>query len=118
MRMCMIDPEIMCDKHLLGENGEIHKFRHGFEKGHSIAGRVRPVVQIVPSEMQSRHDELTAAMERRFGKKYESAYAQPDLSKYADADIRVSVDLGHNMRDLAARCEQCRARMENAGHGV
>lgn len=106
----MIDPKLLCDKHLFGEHGEIHKFRPSFVKGFSISGRMSPVVQILPFEMKRRHDELTAEMERRTGKKYDSPYEQPDLSKYSEYSGS-NVDLDHNKIDLAKRCSDCFARM-------
>lgn len=111
MRMWMIDPSLMCDKHLLGEHGEIHKFRPSFVKDVRITGRVYPVVQIEPASMKARHDELTAEMERRFGKSYDSPYEQPDLSAYSPEQVNARVDLNHNKLDMASRCPACFARM-------
>ena len=106
----MIDPGKMCDKHLFGEHGELHKFRPSFEKGHSIAGRIRPITQIEPFSMKRRHDELTAEMERRTGKKYHSEYEMPDMSRYAQyADT--TVNLTQSEFDLSSRCPECFARM-------
>ena len=70
MRMWMISPGLLCNKHLIGEHGDIHKHRHNFVKKHSISGRLSPIVQIEPSSMEKRHDELTLEMEKRFNKKY------------------------------------------------
>lgn len=58
MRMWKVDPKLLCRKHFVGEHGEIHKFRHNFVKKHKISGRLYPVVQIEPADMQLRHDEL------------------------------------------------------------
>ena len=41
--MWMIHPKFLCKKHLIGEHGEIHKFRPSFVKGHKIEGRRRQV---------------------------------------------------------------------------
>lgn len=109
MRMWMIDPKLLCNKHLLGEHGEIHKFRHSFEKGHSIAGRISPIVQIEPMSMKTRHDELAAEMIRR-GMNHKSPYEMPDLSKYGD-EILSRVDKLVSMSDLSGRCAACRERM-------
>jgi Pyrimidine dimer DNA glycosylase len=62
MRMWCINPRLLCDKHLLGEHGEIHKHRHNFVKRHSIAGRVYPVAQIEPLSMADRHEVLAQEM--------------------------------------------------------
>lgn len=111
MRMWMIDPYLLCDKHLLGEHGEIHKFRHSFVKGFSINGRINPVVQIEPASMKSRHDALTEEMERRFNKKYNSPYEQPDLSGYPPELVNAKVDIERNEMELAYRCPLCFFRM-------
>ena len=78
MRMWMIDPRLLCNKHLLGEHFEIHLHRHNFVKGHSIRGRTFPVVQIEPISMQKRHDALAKEMLKR-NMNHKSPYIQPDL---------------------------------------
>lgn len=40
MRMWMVDPATMCDRHLLGEHAEIHMAIGTIAKGRSVAGRV------------------------------------------------------------------------------
>ena len=62
MRMWMIDPKLMCDQHLLGEHGELHKFIPSFHKKYKVTNRVSPVVQIELSSYQERHDELAEEM--------------------------------------------------------
>lgn len=102
MRMWMLPPECMCLQHRLGEHAEIHKHRHNFVKGHSIAGRRG---QIEPAAMKARHDELAAGFPN-----HKSPYEQPDLSAY---DLRgFAVDLVVSARDLAARCPKCRELIE------
>jgi hypothetical protein len=105
--MWMVDPKILCNKHLLGEHGEIHKHRHNFVKGHSVKGRLYPIVQIEPSSMQKRHDELAEEMLRR-GMNHKSPYEQPDLSNYDDDVINAKVDLSVSLKDLHQRCESCK----------
>ena len=107
MRMWMLDPACLCQKHLLGEHGEIHKHRHNFVKKHSIAGRRG---QIEPQSMQVRHDALSAEMARR-GYNHRSPYTQPDLSAY-DLD-GFTVDVSEAERDLAGRCVECRERLKH-----
>jgi len=100
MRMWMVDPRILCRKHLLGEHGELHKHRHNFEKKHSMTGRRG---QIEPASMQARHDELAKEMERR-GYNHRSPYTQPDIS-YLPADM--TVDVMESLADLCSRCSEC-----------
>jgi hypothetical protein len=74
--MWMIHPIWLCNQHLVGEHGEIHKFRHNFVKQHSMTNRRG---QIVPFLMEVRHDELVKEMCSR-GMNHNSPYQQPDLS--------------------------------------
>lgn len=64
-RMWMVDPELLCRRHLLGEHNELHKLlghiRKGnleVVKGHAEAG------DIDTSKIQERHDTLVEEMER------------------------------------------------------
>ena len=103
--MWMIDPKFLCDKHLLGEHGEIHKFRHTFVKQYRIDGRISPVVQIEPASMQVRHSELAAEMARR-GFNHNSDYILPDLDYMGEkADVKVNINI--STIDLINRCAEC-----------
>jgi hypothetical protein len=108
--MWMIDPQLLCQQHLLGEHSEIHKHKHNFLKGHSIKGRIKPIVQIEPLEMKSRHDALANEMIRR---KYnhESPYTQPDLSLYSLNEISGKVDREFSKQDLIQRCPECAKKL-------
>ena len=105
MRMWMINPKLLCRKHLLGEHGEIHKHRHNFVKKHNMTGRAG---QIDPYAMQERHDELALEMEAR-GYNHNSPYEKPDVSYLGDMP---PVDLVLNIQDLSERCSACRSRID------
>lgn len=100
MRMWMVDPKILCRKHLLGEHGEIHKHRHNFIKKHKMNGRLG---QIDPTLMKQRHDELAKEMIRR-KYKHESPYEQPDVSYLPEMKININKSLN----DLINRCKDCK----------
>lgn len=106
MRMWMINPRLLCRKHLLGEHGEIHKHRHNFVKQHSISKRVSPVVQIEPSSMEKRHDELAKEMVRR-GFNHKSPFEQPDISYLPQGEQQAQVDINVSINDLIDRCPIC-----------
>ena len=114
MRMWMIDPKLLCRKHLLGESNEIHKHKHNFEKHHSITGRITPIVLIEPDNMKSRHDELAKEMLSR-GYNHQSPYEQPDLSYLSNNERYVKVNLNYNIQDLYNRCNECRERIIKDG---
>jgi len=108
MRMWMLPQETMCNKHLLGEHGEIHKHRHVFVKGYSIAGRVsNKGIQIEPGSMDVRHDALAIEMAHR-GMNHNSPYSQPDIS-YLPAPQRFAmVNKDLSAKELHSRCDKCR----------
>jgi hypothetical protein len=109
MRMWMIDPSLLCRKHLLGAHSEIHKHKHVFEKKYSIDGRISPVVQIEPNSMQEEHDRLAQEMVAR-GYSHKSPFVQPDLS-YLREKASVRVDREHSIVDLSSRCSECKKRI-------
>jgi hypothetical protein len=106
MRMWMVDPKLLCRKHLLGEHGEIHKHRHNFVKKHSISKRVFPIAQIEPLSMKSRHDELAAEMLSR-GYNHESPFEQPDLTYLPENERNARVNIDNSLKDLKTRCLEC-----------
>lgn len=106
MRMWMVDPKLLCKKHLLGEHGEIHKHKHNFVKRHSVSGRLFPIVQIEPSSMKTRHDELAKEMIRR-GYNHNSEYEQPDISYLTIEQQNAKVDTNISIKDLKTRCIFC-----------
>jgi hypothetical protein len=110
MRMWMIDPKLLCRKHLIGEHGELHKFKHNFEKKHRINKRIE-LGQIEPSSMQTRHDELAEEMIRR-GYNHKSPYEMPDLFYLPKEQRDFKVDLNQSFNDLIIRCEECKIRIQ------
>ena len=106
MRMWMVSPELLCQKHLIGEHGEIHKHRHNFEKCHKITRRIFPIVQIEPMQMEFRHNELVKEMKLR-GLNHFSPYQQPDVSYLNDSERLAKVDIKNSLKDLSNRCPEC-----------
>jgi len=118
MRMWMVEPGLLSNQRLLGEHNEIHKHKHNFEKGHSMEGRVFPVVLVEPESMQARHDALALEIAKRWPKKnipHRSPYVMPDLSKYPDKIRKARVDVALSIATLKERCEDCKARLIEAG---
>jgi hypothetical protein len=108
MRMWMIKPELLCNKHLLGEHGELHKFIPSFHKKYSVTNRVSPVVQIELSSYQSRHDELASEMLSR-GMNHKSPLPKlPDFSYLPSEHYSAKVDINISIKDLKDRCEDCK----------
>lgn len=106
MRMWMVNPNYMCNQHLLGEHNEIHKHRHIFMRGYCLAGRRG---QIEPKSMKIRHDELVSEMLIR-GMNHKSPYEMPDLTEEAKDMV---VDRVLSLALLRNRCEKCRTRINS-----
>lgn len=108
-----INPKLLCDKHLIGEHGEIHKHRHNFVKKHSIAKRISPVVQIEPQNMETRHNQLVIEMLAR-GFNHNSPYELPDLSYLPINERNAKIDVQNSISDLSNRCPECHKRLSNS----
>jgi uncharacterized membrane protein YheB (UPF0754 family) len=76
--MWMCDVSTLCRQHLLGEHGELHKFRHMFVEKRDMHTRMKRN-QIFPMLMKQRHDELVEELLRR-GYNHNSPYEQPDVA--------------------------------------
>ena len=112
MRMWMINPKLMCDQHLLGEHGELHKFIPSFRKKYKVTNRVSHVVQIELSSYQTRHDELAEEMLRR-GMNHKSPLPElPDFSYLPDEHYNAKVDIEKSIKDLRIRCRRCKYVMD------
>ena len=110
MRMWMIEPNRLCNKHLVGEHGELHKFIPSFAKKHRIDNRVSPVVQIELTSYQSRHDELANEMLNR-GMNHKSPLPKlPDFSYLPQEQFEAKVDKAISEKDLYKRCDDCRSK--------
>jgi hypothetical protein len=103
--MWMVNPKILCRRHLLGEHGEIHKHRHNFVKRHKMDGRIG---QIEPESMKTRHDELAEEMILR-GYNHNSPFEQPDISYLPEMRVNVETSL----KDLLNRCTECEERFRH-----
>lgn len=109
----MVDPTLLCDKHLLGEHGEIHKHLPSFRKGYKISGRFNPFIQIQLNAILSRHDELAQEMIKR-GMNHKSPLKDiPDLKNIYPDFYDLKVDVEYSINDLCKRCENCKSRIKN-----
>jgi Pyrimidine dimer DNA glycosylase len=112
-RMWMVDPEIMCQQHLLGEHFELHIIATNIKRGRSIAGFIK-INAIEPQSVRRRHDELVSEMERR-GMKHNSP-----LDFTTDLYPDFKIDRAVSLKLLVGRCPRCaeRLRSRNAKRSV
>lgn len=116
MRMWMIDPTLLCTKHLNGEHGEIHKHLPSLRRGVSVAGRFEPVAQIQLNAIQSRHDELAAEIDRRAALRGRGGHKSPlvdvpDLQAIYPEYYDIEVESESAIWDLFYRCQDCAQRI-------
>ncbi|MCJ7479288.1 MAG: pyrimidine dimer DNA glycosylase/endonuclease V [Candidatus Nanohaloarchaeota archaeon QJJ-7] len=105
-RMWLVDPEFLCDQHLLGEHKEMHQEVGQIEAGNleTVKGHVREA-QVDTSLLEQRHGELVEEMENR-------GFNHKSPLDYEDELELGSIDTEANLEDLKQRCEDCRERIE------
>ncbi len=99
MRMWMVEPEFICDKHLLGEHVEIHMLAGSITRKKSIDGFLHGLVN--PKLMKARHDALAQEMTRR-GMRHKSPLKEID---YCGSCSEISAQ--DNLKELTRRCPRC-----------
>jgi len=108
MRMWMLDPKILCRRHLLGEHGELHKFLNDWIHRRSITGRIAGNA-MEPLSYKARHDALAQEMVTR-GYHHQSPLHQPDFSYLPIEQQAYCINRWRNLRLLLRRCSECRQR--------
>ena len=101
----MVDPGIMCTRHLLGEHHEIHMFAGAIRRKQSMTGYIENGL-LEPRSMKERHDVLVAEMDRR-GYNHYSPLEQPDISYLPTAEQRTKIDVAAAEKEIRRRCELC-----------
>jgi len=97
----MVDPEVLCRRHLLGEHVECHMFRGSLNRGKSLTGFVETGL-LDSRALARRHDELAQEMLRR-GYRHDS----PLVVDFDETAAAGDVDSNTSLRELASRCEDC-----------
>ena len=101
----MIDPKLMCNKHLLDEHVECHMFAGCITKGKSIKGYIARGL-FDGYHLQQRHDKLAQEMIGR-GMNHQSPLDQPANTP---CDVLL-VDVTRNVTELADRCQECENKL-------
>lgn len=102
MRMWMIDPANLCDKHLLAEHVELHMATGSIIKGRSIRGFLKKGL-LDPSSIQKRHAQLVEEMQKRgFNHK---------TPLHLKSDIKCDINISANYTELINRCPDCKKRI-------
>lgn len=106
--MWMVEPKMMCRKHLLGEHVELHMLASNIEAGRELDGYiVRGLVEI--DRIPERHEELVIEMTKR-GYKHSSPLFFDTWM--AQQYMVGKVDDVENRKELMKRCDECKKRVE------
>ena len=111
MRMWMVDPQILCQKHLLGEHVECHMFAGVIRKNISLDGYVKNNLLEIRS-LQQRHEDLVVEMLSRNMDHKSIFLINFDIEKYEDHILNFKIDKELALHDLLSRCRRCRKRWE------
>ena len=103
MRMWMVNPRLMCRKHLLGEHVECHMFLGTLKRGISVQGYFDHNC-FEPDSLKERHEELAREMRRR-NYRHESPLpvARGLIAPYQARRI----DREQSRQALFSRCSSC-----------
>jgi hypothetical protein len=103
--MWMVAPRLLCRQHLLGEHLEVHMLANALAAGKPLTGYVaHGLVEL--DKLNMRHDALAEEMTAR-GYKHKTPLA-PIRKVPPNAG---HVDVSKSIRDLRARCAECRKRI-------
>jgi hypothetical protein len=105
MRMWMVDPRLMCRKHLLGEHVEIHMLVGTLQRRKTISGFIqRGLLQ--PEAIYLRHDALVDEMTAR-GYRHRSPLDSVCMDYLPPAERAGTVNPAVALADLQGRCPDC-----------
>lgn len=102
MRMWMVDPEVLCRKHLLGEHLELHMFVGHLRLGRKVEGYVANNL-LESAAIAERHEALAKEMELR-------GYWHTSPIRYKDVTNAGKIDRLLALQELLSRCPECKQR--------
>lgn len=111
MRMWMVDPDILCHRHLLGEHLECHMFYGSILKKMRLDGYIRNNL-FEPLSLAERHDELAREMEKRNMKHRSPLIIDPTKLLYLQDILYYRINREKSLSDLLARCQDCLKRFQ------
>jgi len=114
MRMWMVNPAFMCNKHLLGEHVECHMLAGHVQRKRRITNYIR-LNLLQPKSLRERHDQLAFEMENR-EMVHKSPLPECDLSYLPEEHRIYTVDAEQSLIELLRRCSQCRERVCVSSH--
>ena len=109
MRMWMVNPGFMCNKHLLGEHVECHMLVGHLQRRRRITNYIRFNL-LQPHSLRERHDQLALEMEDRC-MVHASPLPEFDLSYLPEEHRTYTVNVEDSLIELSRRCSECKRRL-------
>jgi hypothetical protein len=108
--MWLVDPEIMCRKHLLGEHLELHMLLGAMQKGKSVKGYIDSDI-FEPKSLFSRHTELKVEMKIR-GYNHTTEMSRSNvletINRLPESQLNHRMNKKASLKVLLSRCEDCK----------
>lgn len=108
MRQWLVDPKILCTKHLLGEHVEHHMFVGAILKKKTLDGFLSSNL-LEPTSLVKRHLILVEELLNR-GFKHKSDLQFFDINYFSEENKLIKIDVEKSLKDLIGRCKNCRER--------
>jgi len=108
MRMWMVPPSHMCNKHLVGEHVELHMFIGSLNKRIKMDGYIKNNC-LEPLSLEKRHTHIVEEMKKR-GMKHNSPLPKGDISYLPSEYINYAINQQDSEKELFCRCNLCRER--------
>lgn len=113
MRMWMVNPEILCRQHLLGEHLECHTFLGTLKKGSNIKGYLQNNL-LEPKSLITRHNQLATEILNR-GYNHHSPMEEQEseyLNHLSKEELNTKINVSKSLAELLSRCERCRRKYD------
>ena len=105
----MVNPDVMCNKHLLGEHVECHMLVGHLHRKRRITNYIR-LNLLQPGSLRERHDRLALEMVKR-GMNHKSPLGEFDLSYLPEAHKIYKVNREESLIELSRRCSECKEHL-------
>ena len=106
----MVNPAVMCNKHLLGEHAECHMLVGHLQRKRQITNYVR-LNLLQPNSLKERHNQLAEEMEKR-RMSHKSPLPKYSLSYLPREHRLYVVNSEESLIELFKRCSDCRGLSE------
>lgn len=106
----MVDTEVLCRKHLLGEHVETHMFLGTLKRKMQIYGYIKNNL-LEPISLWDRHAALVKEMRIR-GMNHRSPLGEADIEYLPAEVLYYQVDVESSLEDLLSRCPECTKRYQ------